>query len=173
MPFLWTDEEFDLVAKNVGQSTKTLAACRDVLVEGLSGVDAAKKHQTFATHISRSINALNEQKKLLEAANAKASGGLLLSKSEAALSAKNLLGPGLMIVDAVIGNTYDGAIVAMSDLCCVQHIGRFGVLHELDRLKQPPNINVNAIISYPANGDKAFVNEKVTILSKEKHGVER
>lgn len=166
MADLWTDEEFDRAAQMANRTVKTLAACRDVLVEGMSGVDAARKHQTFSAHISRAVHALSEQKKLIEQAEKNSAAQLANSKIEASQSAKKLLGPGLMIADAVAGNTYDGPVIAQSDRFFVQHIGRFGIVHDVEKLMQPLNLNVNTVIAYPENGDRASVNEKINVVER-------
>ena len=173
MADLWTDEEFDRVARVANRTVKTLAACRDVLVEGMSGVNAARKHQTFAAHISRAVHALNEQKALLELSDKKSVEQLAVLKTEVGLSAKRLLGPGLLIAEAVSGNTYDGPVVAQEDRFFVQHIGRFGVIHDQENLNRPLHLNVNTVITYPLDGLKASVDEKVIIVERRKSSLER
>lgn len=156
----WTEAEFQRVAIRTRLSDRTLAACKEVLVDGISGIDAAAKHKTFPAQISRAIGVLREkQAGMLESAQALQSGEELL-KLTAAQVAKNILGHDLFVKDAVPGQTYEGPVIVNTHGFAVQKVGRSGVLHDLGKLLNAPPINVSLSIAYPARGGKAVVTEK-------------
>jgi hypothetical protein len=181
---LWTNEDFVRISKTTGLSANTLKACHDVLVEGLRGAEAARKHQMFAAHVSRSVSLLVNKKQLGDEAAkntaAKNADDLVAAKFEVGAAAKKLIGPGLTIVEAVTGNVYDGLIVATDGRFSVQHIGMFGIVHDNEKLDKPLTLNVYTTIKYSDDQQKAEVNWHVVNVNvnkfvdrRDKGGVER
>ena len=63
MERLWTESEFERVAGVTGLSTRSLMACKAVLVDGLSFADAAVKHKLYVSQITRGLKELREKNK--------------------------------------------------------------------------------------------------------------
>ena len=167
---LWPAVEFQRVALSTKLSERTLAACRDVLVDGMSGVDAAARHKMFPAQISRSIGKLRDmQLSMAEIAEAVFDEGTLL-KFTAHQVAKTLMGEAA-VLDALPGQSYDGWIVASTPGFLIQRIGRVAVVHDLGNFEEIPKPNNATVISYPDNGMKAVLSESA--LVDRRQGVER
>lgn len=147
----WTEDEFRGVALKTRISERTLEACKDVLVDGLSGVAAAEKHKMFPPQISRAIATLREkQAEMMELA----SGADEVLQDMASEAAKTLFGQKFPCALAQPGQTYEGPLVVQSKGYAVQKVGRLGVLHSLEsfgRLPLPP-LRENVRIAYDKDG---------------------
>lgn len=168
---VWTESEFQRAAAKTELSARTLAACSDVLVKGLAGVDVALAHNMKRSQISRGVGALRERQEELkaEAELLMGEGELLKSRNKAYVTqlAKNIVGEGLAIVDAEPGKIYEGrAIVAELGLV-VQQVGRTGVVHDYGNLKELPPIGVLVTIAYAKDGGRAAVVEGVLSAERE------
>lgn len=168
---LWTDDEFQRSAINTRLSNRTLAACRDVLVNGLSGVEAGTIHQVMPPQISRALKLLREQQ-----AEIIASGKVLIAskevlKSSVVQEARSVAGEDLVIEDAMPGRLYEGPGIVKKDGFVVQRVGLVGIIHDLGKLQQSPNMNARLSIAYPKDGGLASVNEVVPERSR--GGIER
>lgn len=163
----WTLAELDRYAFGIKLSERSLAACKDVLVEGLSGVEAAARHKMFSAQISRSIGILEKNKaRMLESAETLKDESALL-KYTAAQVAKNMVGAGLKIEDAEPGNSYEGPIIVATHGFVVQKVGRGATMHDLGTLSRLPEPNTPVVITYPINGDKAIVTNLPKTQQKE------
>lgn len=159
---LWTDPEFQRSALGTRLSDRTLAACRAVLVDGLSGVEAAAAHKMFPAQISRALGVLRDkQAEMINSAKTRKDDGALL-KFTAEQIAKGMVGDGLEIVDAKPGKTYEGPVIVNTHGFLVQKVGRRGVIHDLGEFDKMPPANVPLSITYPAGKGKAHVNEMST-----------
>lgn len=167
---LWAESEFQRVALSTKLSERTLAACHDVLVDGLSGVDAAARHKMFPAQISRSIGKLKDmQLSMVETAEAVLDEVTLL-KYTAHQVAKTLMGEAA-VMDAQPGQSYDGWILASTPGFLIQKVGRVGVVHDLGNIEEMPKPNSATVISYPENGMKAVLSDSA--LVDRRQGVER
>lgn len=153
----WTESEFQRVAMNTKLANRTVLACMDVLVDGMSNIDAAAKHKMDPPQISRGIGVLNDKrKKMVMDAQVLEHDDVIL-KYAAEQAAKNLLGPGLAIGDAVPGKVYEGPVAVITPGFMVQKVGRGGVMHDLGNFEKVPAINIPLVISYPKDGGRAVV----------------
>ncbi|MES2879208.1 MAG: hypothetical protein V4713_12360 [Pseudomonadota bacterium] len=146
---IWTEAEFQRVAVNTRIADRTLVACRDVLVEGMSVTEAAAKHKTFISQISRANITLREkQQQMTEVAPAVPAldDKTATSRSAAMQAAKDICGQAFSVRDAVPGHTYEGQIVAKTQDFVIQKVGRSGVLYELNKFKSEPPLNADVII---------------------------
>lgn len=158
----WTEEEFKRVADHTRLEEKTVAACREVLVLGVSGVVAADKYEMLPPHVSRAIKKMRETREELRAtdlANAKAlelmnsaDGVVSLLNAAAREAAQSIKGANWIIRDSVPGQTYEGAGVVKVGGFFVQDVGRVGILHDLKNLEQEPVLGKLFEISYPREG---------------------
>lgn len=165
---LWTESEFQRVALTTKLSERTLAACRDVLIEGASGIDAAATHKMFPAQISRAIGVLRDkQASMIESAKTMNEGAHLL-KFTAAQAAKKIVGPGLAINDAELGKIYVGQVIVITHGFVVQKVGQSGVMHDLGNLEKMPPLNVSLTITYPKYSDKASVKETLPDVGRGK-----
>ena len=156
---LWPENEFQRIALSTKLSARTVAACRDVLVADVAGVDAALTHQMFPAQISRALKVLRDRRAEMSrsAETLKDEGALL--KYTAAKVAKSVAGEGLSISDAQPGRSYDGKVIVITHGFMVQQAGRSGVMHDLGNLDKSPTLNTSLTISYPLDGGRAMVNE--------------
>jgi hypothetical protein len=159
---LWTEFEFQRVALGTRLSDKTLEACRDVLIEGMSGVEVATKHKLFPAQISRSIGTLRDkQREMLVSADALMEGVARMKYTVEQL-AKDAMGSKFNVTEAEPGKSYEGPILTGAHGFFVQQVGRSGILHDSGRLDKIPPHGLLLVIKYPANAHagKASVNEK-------------
>ena len=156
---LWTEADFQRVALTTKLAERTLAACRDVLVGGVSGVEAAQNWQLFPAQISRSVGILkNKQIEMLESANSLREDSNLL-KHTAIQIAKCMMGDKFNVVDAVPGKSYEGPVIVNSHGFLVQKIGLSGIAHDLGDFKVVPPLNKPLEISYSSRGVSPSVSE--------------
>lgn len=164
---LWPEAEFQRVAISTKLSERTLAACRDVLVHGVAGIDSASTHGLKSSAISRGLGVLRDRREeISKSAGVFLNEGLLL-RFAAAEAAKQFAGDGLTIVDAHPGFKYEGKIVAATHGFAVQQQGRFGIMHDLGNLDRIPTINTLLTIDYPIDGSKASVIEKPKLVQEQ------
>lgn len=156
---LWNEKDFQRVALSTKLSERTQAACRAVLVDGVTGVEAAAQWQMFPAQISRSISVLrNKQSQLLESATTLQNESSLL-RHTAALVAKTMFGEKFNVVDAVPGQAYDGPLVLNTHGFMVQKVRAHGVTHDLGAFDKPQPLNVPLRIDYPMDGAKPVVTD--------------
>lgn len=168
----WTEAEFDRVADKTRIQARTLDACKDVLVNGMPGSEAATKHKMFQPQISRALTTLRE-------AHAK-SGELkqsLMASPEIARHmaveiAKGVLGPATDVTMAEPGKSYAGKIAVSTVGFVVQKVGRSAVLHDKAALSAAPEQGANVEIAYGTDG-KSSVNEVQAPTRDKRPGVER
>ncbi|AMR78048.1 KfrB domain-containing protein [Cupriavidus nantongensis] len=162
----WTEDEFRRVARNTRISKRTLEACKDVLVDGLSGIAAAEKHKMFAPQISRAITTLREkQAEMMEfAAVCKDADEML--QYMATEVAKALYGQDFQCALAQPGQLYEGPLVVQSKGYLVQKVGRIGILHDVSRFEDIPPLHADLRIAY----DKAGGLAKVSAVQAQEKG---
>lgn len=158
----WTEDEFRRVALNTRISARTLVACKDVLVEGMSGIAAAEKHKMFAPQISRAITTLRDkQAKMFEFASVSKGADEMLQYMATEV-AKALHGQDFQCALAQPGQAYEGPVVVQSKGYLVQKVGRLGVLHDLARFSALPPLHENLRIAYDNEGGLAKVEQVLT-----------
>lgn len=160
---LWPDTEFQRVGMNTKLSRRTLDACRDVLVDGISGVDAANRHQMAPAQISRALGVLREKKEDISKSAALFRNEDEVFKYVIAQTAKNIAGENLIIVDAQPGQAYQGKIIVSAHGFAVQQIGRSAVMHNLGQLEKIPTLNAMLAIAYPREGGLASVSDVLAV----------
>ena len=153
----WTDEEFRRVAPNTRIKDRTLDACKDVLVDGMSGIDAAQKHKMFPAQISRAITTLRGKQAEMIAFPVVRKESAELNQLVAAETAKALLGQGFESRVAQPGQTYKGPLVIQAAGYLVQNVGRGGVLHDVANFELIPALKEEVRISYGKDGGMAQV----------------
>lgn len=154
---MWSPEDFQRVAVSTKLSARTLAACRDVLVDGKSGVDAAAEHGMPPPQISRGLKILRDrQEEMIKSAKYLTQDTNLL-KFTAEQVAKNIIGDEFEIEDAQPGKRYEGMPVVNTHGFFVQRVGRSGVIHDVGKLDQVPAMNSRVRIEYPKDGGLAKV----------------
>jgi hypothetical protein len=155
---LWNDEDFKRTAAGSKLEPRTIDACRDVLVQGMSGVVAAEKHNMAATHISRGINNLRDRQiAMVQVAGALAEDIRVL-QSAAEKMAIDMFGQGFLLVDAKPGGRYEGGVVVSAHGFMVQKTGRKGIVHDIGKLNVVPLIGEMVLVRYAAEGN-AIVTE--------------
>lgn len=168
---LWSEVEFQRVALSTKLDEPTVAACHEVLVNGMQGKEAAARNKIFPAAVSRGIRTLKDkQLSMVETAEALKDEGTLL-KFTAHQVAKTLLGESAVVVDARPGQSYDGWILASTPGFLIQKIGRMAVVHDLGKFEEVPKSNSAILISYPDNGMKAVLSE--SSLVERRQTVER
>lgn len=157
---LWNDTDFQRVVNSTKLSNRTIEACRDVLVNGMSGVDAADKHSVFPGQISRALKAIREQsvnttdfvKSMIDSTDAMKAYAISEAKVEF---------PALEVVNIELDKTYSGPIVMKTPGYVVQRDGRSLVVHDIGKLERSPGMNNDLDITYPEGGGKASVVDNV------------
>lgn len=154
---LWNEADFQRVALATKLGKRTLEACRDVLVSGMPGVEAAQRWKLLPPQISRGVNTLkSKQTQMLESADSlKVDSNLL--KYTAIQIAKLMMGERFNVVDAVPGKVYEGPIILNSHGYLVQKIGAVGVAHDLGNFQQAPQLNSPVSIGYTNEGMSPLV----------------
>lgn len=175
---LWAEEEFDRVAQNTRQSANTIAACREVLVHGMTGVEAGQKHGVLPPHVSRGIKVLEERRKELrkwDQQNRKALQTMEVAASVTGLlkaaaleAARSIKGDGWIIREAIPGEIYEGSGVVKTGGYYVQDIGRVGVVHDLKNVDLDPELGKRVEITYSKSG-KGTVTEIPLNLGTREH----
>lgn len=159
MSLQWTEADFQRVAHNTKLGERTKEACRSVLVDGVSGVDAAAKHKVFAAQISRGLATLRERKQKMVQSAVSLQENTALLRFTAGQVAKAMFGEGLVVEDAQPGKQYEGPVVVNSHGFVVQKVGRSGVVHDLGNLDKLPVLNSPLTISYPKGSGQATVTQ--------------
>lgn len=163
----WSDADFDRFAFGTKLAGRTLDACKEVLVDGVAGVDAASKYKLFPGQVSRAVGVLrSKREEMVESAQALQDETALL-KFTAMQVAKKMEGPSLRISEPEPGKSYEGAIIVSTHGFAVQKIGRSAVVHDLGKLDGLPSSNVAVSITYPLNGEKAKVADLANARPKE------
>lgn len=165
----WTELEFQRVAHETRIADRTLDACKDVLVNGMSGSDAASKHQMFHSQISRALTTLRD--KHAEVGLRTQSTDLL--KHMAQEIAKGVLGPAFSTAMAEPGKTYAGPIVVSTNGYVVQKVGRSGVLHDKGSFEVVPEQGQHVEIEYPTGQDRAVVRAVAEVDRGKQQGIDR
>jgi hypothetical protein len=159
----WTEDEFRRVANNTRISERTLDACKDVLVEGISGVAAAEKHKMFAPQISRALTTLRDkQAKMMESASVSKEADQMQQYIATGI-ARSLVGKDFQCALAQPGQAYDGPLIGQSEAYLIQKVGRQGVLHDLARFSEHPPLQQNLRIAYDKAGGLAKVGPVPTL----------
>lgn len=158
----WTEDEFRRVARVTRISERTLDACKDVLVDGMTGIAAAEKHKIFAAQISRAITTLRDkQTKMIEFASASKESDEMLQYLATEV-AKALHGQDFQCSLAKPGQAYEGPVVVQSKGYLVQKVGLSGVLHDVARFSALPALHENLRIVYDKEGGLAQVGPVLT-----------
>jgi hypothetical protein len=151
---LWSETEFDRVSKGTRLSIRSLNACRDVLVNGVSPGIAAREHKMFAAAVSRSLGLLREKQAEIQlGAQAYIENNMNL-KIAAELVARALMGTGAMLFDPSPGQNYEGQVLAVQHGFAIQKIGMFAALHDLGVLPELPKVGDKVSITYPRDGGR-------------------
>lgn len=167
----WTDVEFQRVAHSTRITDRTLAACRDVLVDGVPGVEAAAAHKMFPAAISRAIATLRDKQKVLEKSALVKDAVATTLQQQVEEACKIFYGPNFQVAPAEPGKTYSGPVVLINNGLAVQKVGRGGVLHDVGSFTELPPLNVGLSITLPQSG-RAVVGELPEIAAQDK-SVER
>jgi hypothetical protein len=174
----WSEDEFNRVANSTNLSDRNIAACKSVIMDGLSSSEAAALHGMLLPQVSRNLKQLfNRQKELLEAMK------LMPSSKEAmrnyAIKEASNIQPGRYSAeDAVPGEIYEGPAVMQTPGFFVQLANKKFIVHDLGALNQQPNLRAYLKIDYSKGGlaEVSELNpEKVKGAQKESktRGVER
>lgn len=174
-PDHWTPQTFGWVADSTNLSERTLNASRDVLIDGMSGVEAAAKHAMPAPQISRAVTTMRRtREEIVESAQAVGAPPSHVSKTSAVEIAKALSGNDLEFIDAERGLNYKGAVFVNSHGFVVQKAQNVWVIHDLANFVVDPPYNEPIAIFHPMNGSKAIVTALDMPLAKTpKKAVER
>lgn len=165
---LWTEEKFTQVAVRTKLSTRTLSACKDVLVNGLSGVEAAEKVKMLPTQVSRGLSALRAlQPEVVNLSKAKQlEEAQLVLKSSVVRSARRIAGENLTVQDPQPGCVYEGVGIVKENGFFVQRIGHIGVIHDVGLLTKVPDVAAHMVIKYPTGGGLASVEHAIGIKGR-------
>jgi len=155
----WTEDEFNQVSKLTQLSNRTLGACKDVLVNGLSGVEAAAKYSILPAQVSRGLKGLRERQEKFNEIVEKRLIQKDILKSNVVQKARSMLGAKLVVKDTEAGCTYVGPTVFKQDGFLLQRVGKTGIVHDLGKLTVVPKIDANWTIEYPRDGGLASVKE--------------
>lgn len=157
---LWNDTDFQRAVNSTKLSEKTIETCRDVLVNGLSGVEAGDKHNVFPAQISRALKLIREQ-----AINAPDIVKSMIDSSSAmksyAISEAKVDYPSLEVAEIELDKTYSGPVVMKAPGYVVQRSGRSLVAHDISKLERSPSMSSDLAITYPKNGALASVVDNV------------
>ena len=153
----WSAAEFDRYAIGTKITERTLDACRDVLVNQVPGVEAARTWKLFPAQISRAIATLEAKKEEMVNSAKELQEDSALLKFTATKVAEQIFGSSLNVKDAVAGKSYEGPTIVCTHGFAVQRVGRGAVLHDLGMLDQVPTPAVSINIAYPVDGQKAKV----------------
>lgn len=165
----WTEEELRQVASHTRVNARTIDACRDVLVEGMSGIDAAEKHKMFPSHLSRSLTTLREKQAELNERLAVRQETQNLEQYIASEVGRALVGGDFQCSLAQPGHVYEGSMLANAKGYLVQKVGRSGVLHAVSAFDQMPPLNQHLTVTYDRESGKASVSAGL----QKSQGVER
>ena len=167
---LWSEDEFNLAQRNSRLQERTLDACKDVLVGGMTVKDAAEKHKMFAPQISRANTSLASKLTEQVESATKLQDAKSMLRETAIEVAKHVLGPLVKVKDAEPGKVYEGPMVLSSKGYLVQKVGPGAVLYEEARFQSAPPLNVTLFIKVPARGAKVEVFTNISDPHLEKSG---
>ena len=165
---LWNDTDFQRVVNSTKLSNRTIEACRDVLVNGLSGIEAGDKHNVLPAQISRALKTIREQavgmpdivKSMIDSAGAMKAYAITEAKIDY---------PALDVEEIQLDKTYSGPIVMKAPGYVVQRSDRTLVAHEVSKLERSPVGNSDLNITYPKSGGLASV---IDIVKGKNKGVD-
>ena len=161
---LWSEEDFRRAALQTKIAERTLEACRDVLVEGVTPTDAAAKHHIFISAISRATGTLREKHDQMIESAATLAQSREVMKLTAIQVAQNIVGRPLTIKDAEAGKTYEGPIIANTQGYVVQSLGRTGVIYDLGQFQDQPPLGQYLRIVVPSQGGLLKVHGQEAVL---------
>lgn len=165
----WTEDQLRQVASLTRVKERTLDACRDVLVEGMTGIAAAEKHKMFPAQISRALTTLRDkQAEMIEKVTVR-NETLNLEQYIASEVGRALVGDDFQCNLAQPGRVYEGNMLALSKGYLVQKVGRTGVLHPVNAFERIPALNQPLTVSYEQANGKATVTE----VQDRSQGIER
>ena len=155
----WSETDFQRIALSTKLTERTLAACRDVLVDGAPGVEAASRWQLFPAQISRAVGVLkNKQSQLLESATTLQNDSNLLRHTVTLIS-KSMFGEKFNVVNAAPGQAYEGPVVINSHGFLVQKVRTHGVIHDLGAFEKAPTLNIPLSIDYSNENTRPVVTD--------------
>lgn len=149
----WTDIEFERISISTKLSDRTLAACRDVLIEGMTGKEAAERHKMFPAQISRALGVLRDRREEVRTPTDKEQYDF--KKLLAIRAARELMGESIEVNEPRDGLVYTGPVILNTHGFVVQKVGRSAVIHELSKLQGLPEVKGDVEIHYPTNGMQA------------------
>lgn len=154
---LWSDTDFMQVALGSKMDQRLMAACRDILVAGLSPADAATKHQMFMSAIDRATGTLREtQDRQIDPAVPDLATREFM-KLTAIQAARNIVGQAFPVREAKPGGLYLGPVITNTQGFVVQKTGRSCVIYDLDQFQDPPRMGETLYIEVPVLGGPLFV----------------
>lgn len=164
----WSDAEFQRIARNTRLSARTLEACRDVMVTGVPGAEAARTHKMFHAQISRSVKTLRDtQQAMVNSAVEIAIDNDALLKFTVIQIAKKMMGEKFEVRTAAPGETYEGPVLNNSHGFLIQQVGRSGVMHDVGVFSANPPLNIPLKIVYSVDGLKATATKSERALEAE------
>jgi hypothetical protein len=166
---LWTPEEFNRSAASTRLSDRTLVACQDVLVNGMSGVDAAERNNVLPAQISRGLATLREKREQYLSTLKDRQSAKDILKASVIQYAREMAGENLVVKDAQPGLQYEGRAVVKLDGFLVQRNGRNATVHDLGKLDAVPRLDTYLVITYPETEGLAAVEEKNEAALEREH----
>jgi hypothetical protein len=124
---VWTDAEFQRVALDTRLSKRTLAACRSVLVDGMTGVEAGELHSMVPAQISRGLGPMRDRRDELRAMT-------LLSEGEfQRLAVTARLAPDAMSAcqAVLVGGMRVGDVAALHGIASAHILREVGAIHDM------------------------------------------
>lgn len=169
----WSEEDFLRVAHSTKLNARTLAACHEVLVGGVPGVEVAARLQIFPAQISRGVGILkSKHHEMIESAGALMVDKNLLKYTMVQI-AKCMVGEKFSVSDAEVGRTYTGPIILNTHGFLVQKVGKHGVAHDLGQFDKIPPLNALLSITYPENGARPSFSDVSTDPSLDRRAGDR
>lgn len=169
----WTEAEFERVADKTRIQARTLEACKDVLVNGMAGTEAASKHQMFQAQISRALTTLRDAHARSGQIKQAVMESPEVARHLAVEIAKGVLGPATVVTPAEPGKSYAGKIAVSTVGYIVQKVGRSAILHDKADLSHIPEQGAHVEIAYGAFSGKAVVTDNPAQGREKRSGIER
>lgn len=170
---VWSEADFLRAAHLTKLNERTLAACREVLVRGVPGVEVAARLQIFPAQISRGVGILkSKHHEMIESAGALVDEKNLLKYTMVQI-AKCMMGEKFSVSDAEVGKTYTGPVILNTHGFLVQKVGKHGVAHDLGKFDKVPPLNTLLSISYPENGAHPNISDVSTDASLDRRAGDR
>lgn len=167
---LWNDTDFQRAVSNTKLSERTIEACRDVLVNGMSGVDAGIKYSIFPAQISRAIKGIRETGIEMPKLVKSMTKSVLAMKSYAIQEAKVEFPSFDVVSDVEPEKVYLGPIVMKTPGYVVQRSGRSLIVHDIGKLKQSPGMGNVLEIEYSKSDELATVTVKAPSVGRDSSG---